>query len=172
LRKPEASVADSLGSRVATLERQLSHTRDPGKRASLQRRIAALSSRQDVETDRAERQAAHQAFLNSPEWQKANQDAFDVAEQLALRADPDLPEQLVRDAIDNKELLRRNPTPEGIAAYREREAKLQADYQAGRQRAIEIGRARIAHAEMEMRLAILDAAPQLPSEQMGDTTQA
>ena len=167
--KGETNVADSIGTRIAILERQLSHTRNAGDRASIQRKINALGGRQEIEIQRQEVQAAQQAFEQSPEWTQANADAFAVAEQLALRADPDLPESLVRDAIESKELLRRQPTPEGIAAYREREAKLQEAYQAGRLRSIELSKARIAQAEMNVRLAILDASPTLPSEQMAET---
>ena len=141
--KTETNVADSIGSRVAILERRLNHTRNAGDRASIQRKINALSMRGEAETYKQEAKAARQAFVDSPDWVKATQDAYDVAEQLALRADPDLPEQLVRDAFENKDFLRRNQTPEGIAAYREREKKLQEAHKAGKLKSIEVSKARI-----------------------------
>ena len=44
-------VTDMIGQRVATLERKLQYVRSPQERARLQRRISALSQRQDTELE-------------------------------------------------------------------------------------------------------------------------
>lgn len=170
--RPQTTVADGIGSRVAMLERQLSHTRNPGDRASISRKIAALSSRQAVEIEKQEQREAHQAFLESPEWIKANADAFELAETLALSQDKELPQQLCKDAIASKLALQRQPSPEGIAAYREREKKLRDDYAAGKVRSIEITKAKIAQNKLDISRILLDAQPVLPSEQMDDKPKA
>jgi hypothetical protein len=166
--RPTVTVVDGIGSRVAILERQLTHTRNAGDRASIQRKINALSGRQATEIQKAEAAAVHQSFLESDEWLKATADAFARHEELALSNDGDLPAQLCKDAYDSREALRRSPTPEGIAAYRERETKLREDYQAGRQHSINVTKARIAQLELDARMLLLAPQAVLPSEQMTD----
>jgi hypothetical protein len=166
--KVETNIPDSIGRRIAVLERQLSHTRNAGDRASIQRKINALGSRQEVEIERDQVQQQQVEFEASPAWVEAQENAQQTAEQFALRSDPDLPEALVTTALNNKEYLRTHATPEGLEEFYNRQESLQQDYTAARVKSIEISKARIAQAELDIRLQIMkaEAEPVLPSEQM------
>jgi hypothetical protein len=165
-----APVPDMIAQRVAVLERKLKYARTSTDRGSLQRRIAALSERQDKELSRAEAIASREAFIESAAYQQALIEATETCEKLALRADPLLPEQLVRDAFDNRTFLRSNPTPEGLESYFDRDAKLRAEYREGRVQSIEMSKARIAEMQAELRQLKLDPDPELPSETTKEET--
>jgi hypothetical protein len=172
--KTDTNVPDAIGKRIAILERQLAHTRNICDRASIQRKINALGGRQEIEIEREQAKQVQAEFEASPAWIAANESAQQTAEQFALRSDPDLPESLVSTALDNKEFLRRNPSPDGLAEFYKRQEALSADYNSARVKSIEISRARILHAENEIRIAImeLETPVVLPSEQMAETVEA